>query len=58
MNQQSHTHSDATYEDRLLERLRELYLTRTPLPDRGQTPLTLSDFYRFYRYIATEGYGE
>ncbi len=56
MNQQQ-TQEEVAYETALLERLRELYLTRMPLPTSEGTPLTINDFYRFYRFIKAEGYG-
>jgi hypothetical protein len=55
MNQQQ-TQPEVAYETMILERLREFYLTRTLLPTNEGTPLTISDFYRFYRYIKAEGY--
>ncbi len=58
MNQQYQVQRDGAYETAVLERLRELYLTHTPLPMREGVALTLSDFYRFYRYIKVEGYGQ
>ncbi len=57
MNQQQ-TQQEVAYETALLERLRELYLTRTPPPSSERAPLTINDFYRFYRYIKAEGYGQ
>jgi hypothetical protein len=57
MNQQYQVQRDGAYETAVLERLRELYLTHTPLPMRAGGALTLSDFYRCYRYIKAEGYG-
>ncbi len=58
MKQQQQTQGDVAYETAVLERLRELYLARTPLPNSTETPLTLGDFYRFYRFIKAEGYGQ
>jgi hypothetical protein len=58
MNQQHQTQCDEAYETVLLERLRELYLTRTPLPTSEEARLTIGDFYRLYRYIKAEGYGQ
>ncbi len=58
MNQQPQTQDDVTYERVILERLRELYLTRTPLPNESGTSLTIGDFYRLYRFIRAEGYGQ
>jgi hypothetical protein len=58
MNQQPQTKGDVAYEQALLERLRELYLQRVPFPPESETVLTINDFYRFYRYIKAEGYGQ
>jgi hypothetical protein len=49
---------DAAYVDALIERLCEHYLTRTPLPGSEPEPLNAAAFYRFYRYVIAEGYGQ
>ncbi len=58
MSQQHQMQCDMAYETVILERLRELYLTRTPLPIDEEARLTIGDFYRLYRYIKAEGYGQ
>ena len=57
MDQQQAQQQDAAYADSLIERLRELYLSRTSVPGEEQ-PLTMARFYRFYRYLLVEGYGQ
>ncbi len=49
---------DRAYEDALIERLRDRYLSKTPLPGEDGTPLTLACFYRLYRAVLAEGYGD
>ncbi len=56
MNQQQQTQREVAYEAMILERLRELYLTRFPLPTSEGASLNISDFYRLYRHIKAEGY--
>lgn len=46
------------YERKILDRLGRLYLERTPQPRLNRAPLTIWEFYRFSRYIRSEGYGE
>ena len=55
--EQQHAHGDTVYRTALIERLRDLHLAGTALPDVGETPFTLTVFYRFRRYIIAEGYG-
>ena len=49
---------DTVYVDALIERLRECYVTRAPLPTAEAAPLTVTDLYRLYRYMLAEGYGQ
>ena len=57
MNQQHQSQCDEEYEIKILERLRQLYLLRTPVPTDEGALLTIHDFYRLYRYVKAEGYG-
>ncbi len=56
--EQQHLQLASTYADALIERLLDLYLQRTPLPDAEQKPLTVERFFRIYRCVLAEGYGE
>ena len=56
--EQQHLQLASTYVDALIERLLDLYLQRTPLPDADQKPLTVDRFFRVYRSVLAEGYGE
>jgi hypothetical protein len=55
--EQQQLHQDVVYVDAIIERLRASYLTRTPLPTPEEETLTVTRFYRFYRYVLAEGYG-
>jgi hypothetical protein len=57
MNEQQ-IQNEIGYETELLERLRELYLRHIPIPNLAGEPLTIEQFYRYYRYIKAEGYGK
>ncbi len=56
--EQQHLLHASTYADALIERLLDLYLQRTPLLDAEQRPLTVERFFRIYRCVLAEGYGE
>ena len=56
--EQQHLQLASTYADALIERLLDLYLQRTPLPDAEQKSLTVERFFRIYRCVLAEGYGE
>ena len=57
MDQQRQLRYDTTYVDGVIEQLRELYLTRTSLPNHTNQPLTIAQFYRMYHCVLAEGYG-
>ena len=56
--EQQHLQLASTYADALIERLLDLYLKRVPLPDAEQQPLSVERFFRIYRCMLAEGYGE
>ena len=49
---------DTAYVAALIDRLRACYLARTPLPTSAAAQLTAVGFYRFYRYVVAESYGQ
>ena len=58
MDQPQHTQSDVAHTNALIERLRERYLKQMTLPRTDATPLTITEFYRLYRHVIAEGYGQ
>ncbi|HEU5100253.1 MAG TPA: hypothetical protein VFU22_14595 [Roseiflexaceae bacterium] len=46
------------YVQAIMNRLRQHYAERTPLPDRDAETLSLALLQRLYRYVMSEGYGE
>ena len=55
-NRQQQTHGDVDYVNSILKRLQQHYLNGEALPEQDQ-PLSLTQLYRLYRYVAAEGYG-
>ncbi|MDQ4100167.1 MAG: hypothetical protein M3121_06685 [Chloroflexota bacterium] len=49
--------SDA-YVDAIVARLTTHFLTSAPLPGKEDISLTADRFYRFYRHVVAEGYGQ
>ncbi len=58
MDQPHHTQGDVAHTNALIERLRERYLKHMTVPDTDAKPLTLTQFYRLYRHVIAEGYGQ
>jgi hypothetical protein len=58
MDQQQELQQNVAYADRLIERLRELYLARQPMPTDEAEPMNMARFYNLYRHVLAEGYGE
>ncbi len=49
---------DPGYADGIVARLTEHFLSSAPLPGYEDRPLTVARFYRLYRHIIAEGYGQ
>jgi hypothetical protein len=58
MDQQQELQQNLAYADVLIERLRELYLARRPMPTDKAEPMNMTRFYNLYRHVLAEGYGE
>ena len=58
MSQHQPMQCDVEHERKILDRLREVFLKHTPLPAGEKEHLTIDDFYRLYRHIKAEGYGQ
>ncbi|NOK58848.1 MAG: hypothetical protein GFH27_549301n124 [Chloroflexi bacterium AL-W] len=54
------TETDArrTFVESIMNRLRQHYAERTPLPNKEDETLSLQMLQRLYRYVMSEGYGE
>ncbi len=58
MEQQQQTQGNIAYTNAIIERLRERYLNQMTLPRTDAKPLTITEFYRLYRHVIAEGYGQ
>ena len=58
MEQQQQTQGAVAHTDALIERLRERYLNQMTIPRTDAKPLTIAEFYRLYRHVMAEGYGQ
>ena len=52
------TLDDSTYSDAIVARLTEHFLSSASVPGYADRPLTVSRFYRLYRHVLAEGYGQ
>jgi hypothetical protein len=58
MEHQQQAQGNLAYVNALIERLRDLQLDGTALPDADDTQFTLAAFYRLRRHLLAEGYGQ
>jgi hypothetical protein len=58
MEQQQQTQGDVAHTNAIIERLRERYLNHMTIPSTDAKPLTITEFYRLYRHVIEEGYGQ